>query len=100
MLLDHFIDGLLCLQNRFPGLIWRLWEEEGVCIEFFLEELALDCAAAVGQGGAHAVHPHPTARALRIPAGEIRQKGPAILLLLTAFLEDPAAQSFTSSSTQ
>ncbi len=42
---DQLIDDLLRLQTRYPELLWRLRAAPGgIDIEFFLEELAMDCA--------------------------------------------------------
>ncbi len=96
MLLDHFIDDLLCLQNRFPGLIWRLWEEQGVCIEFFLEELAFDCAANLVMSGTEVVYLAQSPRVVRIPFPELPQKSRQVMSALTAFLGNIVDQSANS----
>ena len=95
MLLDHFIDDLVCLRNRYPGLIWRLWEEQGVCVEFFLEELAFDCAAALVKSGTEAIHVAHTPRVVRIPMPEYPQKSRQVLGALSVFLGNIVDQSAT-----
>ena len=56
MQIDRLIDDLLRLQTRYPSLIWRLRQNDGVEIEFYLEELALDCANILRMEGITADH--------------------------------------------
>jgi len=56
MQIDRLIDDLLRLQTRYPSLIWRLRQNDGVEIEFYLEELALDCANILQSSGVSADH--------------------------------------------
>jgi hypothetical protein len=56
MSFDKLIDELLRLQARYPALIWRLRQAEGIAIEFYLEELALDCTNALKKAGLPADH--------------------------------------------
>ena len=41
MQIDWLIDDLLRLQTRYPSLIWRLRQNDGIEIEFYLVELAI-----------------------------------------------------------
>jgi hypothetical protein len=87
MLLDYFIDDLIRLQTRHASLVWRLWENDGVNIEFFLEELALDCVEFLQKAGITAVYRAGAARVVHLPAQSILQDPPAVLQNLKRFLE-------------
>lgn len=66
---DHIVDDLLRLQSRFATLLWRLKEQDGIEVEFFLEELAIDCAACLRRAGIAAQHLPERPRVLRLPPG-------------------------------
>lgn len=84
---DRFIDDLIRLRNRYPGLVWRLWEEDGIRLEFFLEELAMDCSACLQRASIPARHCSDQPRVVHIPAANGLADFEAILHTLRVFLE-------------
>ena len=93
MLIDHFVDDLLRLQTRHASLIWRLWEEDGVNIEFFLEELALDCSAWLQKAGVAAEYGASAARVVHLTSQAIETDQQGVLNALCAFLETGVTQT-------
>jgi hypothetical protein len=88
MINDYLIDDLLRLQSRYATLIWRLKEHEGVEIEFFLEELAIDCAAALRQADISIQHLPDRPRAVHLPSHLLNTIPPAkIIQALDLFLQ-------------
>jgi hypothetical protein len=71
MHIDRFIDNMLQLQTRYPSLIWRLRHNNGVEVEFYLEEMALDCAKALQGLGFSAYHLHSQPRAVHLVQEDI-----------------------------
>jgi hypothetical protein len=76
---DQFIDELLRLQGHYAGLIWRL-KQDGDCIdiEFFLEEMALDCRTALVQAGIP-ISNSQHARRVSLQPAVLVQNGQALL---------------------
>ena len=94
MPLDHFIDDLLRLQARYASLIWRLWEDDGIYIEFFLEELALDCALSLQRAGIPARHLAALPRVVHLPAGLVNTASlPGLVGAIHTFLKESASLS-------
>ncbi len=101
MQFDKLIDDLLCLQTRYPELIWRLRDKAGeIEIEFFLEELALDCTAELQKFTSADTNPaecefaavsspeRPRVVCLVFPAGLSSKTRGTVTEILKSFLEE------------
>jgi hypothetical protein len=88
MPIDKLIDELLRLQARYPALIWRLRQEEGIAIEFYLEEMALDCTNALKKAGLPADHLTDRPRQVWLPETmQLMEHQDHLLTALEIFLE-------------
>ena len=87
--IDILIDDLLRLQSRYPALIWRLQQGADIAIEFYLEELAIDCVNVLNRAGIPARHlaSHPRL-ALLSKISSHRSSDTCLLSTLQTFLEN------------